>query len=564
MKTADKIITGLILLFFFAVSTISITTKSITNDELAHIPAGYSYWKTFDYRMNVEHPPLMKLLAGIPLLFLNPNLPEGAAWKQSAEWVFGQQFLFEANTNADQIVFWARIPMILVAALLGFYIFKWALELYGRAAGYTALVLYAFNPLVLGHAGLVTTDIGVAAFMFITVYYLWRFCLNPTNKYLFITGIALGLALSAKFTGVYMLPIIAMLMIAWQLRNTGIRKFLTAKSSRKMLLNFFLIAGIAVGVLVLTYGIFEFPKYFSGFRHVSLHSSLFGHKSYLFGNYSETGFRYYFFAAFLFKEPIPLLIMFVAAIFMQRWLMRNSCNELFLLIPIFVYLAAFVMNNINIGIRHILPIYPFLFVFTGKITTWKFRYKYLLLIALLGWYGITSLLIFPHYLAYFNELGGGPAKGYNILIDSNIDWGQDLKGLKQWMGQKGISEIKMAYFGHDSRSYRGINYKELSCGPAKGLMAISVNRLVGFDEKEHQCLKWLRDSETIKPIDTIGYSIYIYNVTDEQHLESLDSICGAECNELCSKKGLQFDKSSYNTGRCLCNCASNNGILQSY
>lgn len=561
MKTTDKLFAGLILLLFFIVVTLAITTKSITNDELAHIAAGYSYWKTFDYRMNVEHPPLMKLMAGTPLLFLNPELPKTTAWKQGAEWIFGQQFFFEANPNADQLVFWARMPMVFVAMLLGFYIFKWASELYGRMAGYTALILYTFNPLVLGHAGLVTTDIGVAAFIFITLYYLWKFCQNPTHKHLFVTGIMLGLALSAKFTGIYLLPVVVILMATWQVCKTGLRQFLRPKAIQKMLLNLLIIFGVAIIILVLTYGIFEFPKYFSGFRQVSLHSSLFGHKSYLFGSYSETGFRYYFFIAFLFKEPIPLLIMLLAAVFMQRWLLHNSRNELFLLIPALIYLAAFVMNNINIGIRHILPVYPILFVFASKITTWKFRYKYIPIVLLLGGYITSSFLIFPHYLAYFNELGGGPEKGYNILIDSNIDWGQDLKGLKQWMGQNGVSSIKMAYFGHDSRSYRNISYEELPCGPSKGLMAISVNRLVGFDEKEHQCFKWLRDS-TVNPITIIGYSIYVYNITEEQYQHGLNLACGSECQKFCSEKGLLFGESRYTIDKCLCNCASSNQAFQ--
>lgn len=553
MRT-DKLAVGFLLFFFFIICTASMSYKSVTNDELAHIPAGYSYWKTFDFRMNTEHPPLMKLLAGIPLLVLNPALPKDIAWKQSAEWSWGHEFLFEANNNADQIVFWARIPMILVAMLLGFYIFRWASELYNKKAGYLALVLFSFSPLVIAHSRLVTTDVGVGAFMFISLYYFWRFCQAPSIKMIVFTGLAAGLAFSAKFTGIYLIPMLGILAVVHQAGKTaGIRDLVYSKSSRRMVLNLVIIFAIGLGVLVLSYGVFEFPKYFTGFKQVTAHSII-GHKSFLLGEYSSEGFWSYFPLAFIFKTPLPMLVLLMASIILYKWTKHKNYNEAFLFIPFVLYLASFMVNELSIGIRHILSAYPLMFVFVGKLSTLKFRYKNILGIILLGWYIGIALLIFPHYLPYFNEFAGG--KGYDILIDSNIDWGQDLKGLKFWMDKRNISEIKMAYFGLDDRAYRNIKYKELKCGPESGLMAVSVNRLVGFDSKEHQCLSWLRESSTIKPIDNIGYSIYIYNVSGEQEKESIELICSAGCKENCFARKLLFEKSEYINEKCLCGCSA--------
>ncbi len=553
---ADKLAVGFLLFFFFIICTASINYKSITNDELAHIPAGYSYWKTFDFRMNTEHPPLMKLLAGIPLLFLNPALPKDIAWKQSAEWSWGHEFLFTANSNADQIIFWARIPMILIAMLLGLYIFKWASELYNKKAGYLALILFTFSPLVIAHSRLVTTDVGVGAFMFICLYYFWRFCQAPSIKMLIAAGIAAGLAFSAKFTGIYLIPMLGILAVVYQIKETAVLKEgLYSKSIRRMILNVIILFVIGFGVLVLSYGVFEFPKYFTGFKQVTAHSVT-GHKSFLFGEYSSKGFWNYFLLAFIFKTPLPMLILLGASIILYKWTKHKNYNEAFLFIPFILYLASFMVNELSIGIRHILSVYPFMFVFIGKLATLKFRYKNVLGAVLLGWYIGIALLIFPHYLPYFNEFAGGPGKGYNILIDSNIDWGQDLKGLKSWMDKRNITEIKMAYFGLDDRDYRKIRYKELKCRPESGLMAVSVNRLVGFDSKEHQCLSWLRESSIIKPIDNIGYSIYIFNVSGGQEKESIGLICLAGCKKNCLAKKLLFEKSEYTDEKCLCECSA--------
>lgn len=555
MKRTDKVIVSLFLLLFFVVSVGVISYKSITNDELAHIPAGYSYWKTFSFRMNTEHPPLMKLIAGFPLLFLNPRLPvESEYWKQSSEWNFGHIFMFQTGNNADLIVLMARIPMIFVAMLLGFYIFKWASELYNTKAGYVALTLYIFNPLVLGHAGLVTTDVGVAAFIFISLYYFWRFCKEPSGTNLILTGVFSGLAFAAKFTGIYIVPMFGLLAAVNYWRSSKSIKELFSAGFLKVLLNLALILIIGIAILILSYGVFEFPKYFVGLGHVLIHSGI-GHKAYLLGVHSDKGFWYYFFLAFLFKEPIPLLILLAGSIILYRWLKKGNNQELFLLIPIAFYLFAFMVNKVNIGLRHILPVYPFLFVFIGKLSTWRFRYRSLFIIPLICWYVLIAAMLFPHYLSYFNEFAGGSENGWTVLIDSNVDWGQDLKGLKVWMNENNVSKVKMAYFGHDDRDYRKIGYEVLKCGPTEGILAVSVNRLVGFDREEHKCLAWLRDSG-LRPMANIGYSIYIYNVTKEQANEIVNNICIDECNIFCSEKGLKFENARFTENRCVCECSS--------
>ena len=146
----EKVIVGILLLIFFILALHSYNQKSIIVDELAHITSGYTYVKTGDFRLNPEHPPLIKTIAAIPLLFLNPNLPpDDQYWVDGDEWNYGANFLFMHNDNTDQIVFWARLPMVLIALLLGVYLYKWAKELYGEKAGLLALTLFAFSPNIL-------------------------------------------------------------------------------------------------------------------------------------------------------------------------------------------------------------------------------------------------------------------------------------------------------------------------------------------------------------------------------------------------------------------------------
>ena len=421
-KAYTKIIVALMLVLMFILATSSMAQKSTTVDETAHIPAGYSYWKTFDYRMNPEHPPLMKLSGGIPLLFLDLNFNKNSQyWKNTDEWNFGKEFLFETNNNTDQILFWSRIPIVLTALLLGFYVFKWSKELYGIKAGFIALFLYIFSPNILTHSRIVQTDMGITAFLFITVYYFWKFCKKRTKSNLIKTGIFLGLACSAKFTGIFLIPIIGILFfthIYLKTKDKNFDKNKLTKYSINMFILIIIIGLIGLFILSLTYGFKEFHYYFEGLNFVINHSTQ-GHASFLMGMHSTQGWWYYFPLAFLFKTPIPTILLILSTITLTIFKKIKDIsikNELFIIIPIVLYLIAFMLNNINIGLRHILPIFPFIFVFVSKIINIKIdinykKYFYIFLIIIGICYLLSNILIYPHYLAYFNVATGGPEQG---------------------------------------------------------------------------------------------------------------------------------------------------------
>ena len=185
------IVAGLLLLIMFLLSVFSIKDDTLTYDESSHIPSGYSYLTQRDYRMNPEHPPLIKDLAALPLLFLHLNFPkDNPNWTQASPAVwwnqfdFGREFLYNSGNNPDKILFWARLPMILVLVIFGWFVFMWARKLWGNKAALIALFLFSFFPTFLAHGRLVTTDIG-AAFGAVFATYFWLEFLEKYDEKIF-------------------------------------------------------------------------------------------------------------------------------------------------------------------------------------------------------------------------------------------------------------------------------------------------------------------------------------------------------------------------------------------
>src|SRR5262245_14671976 len=182
-KTVRRVLAGLaagtLLLVFWLQMVLALSRLSATTDEVVHLPAGYTYWATRDFRLNPEHPPLAKLIAAVPLLALKPHLdlswPE---WKSNQEAIFGYGFLY--TNDADRLLFWGRVPMLLLATLGGLVVFFWARDMFGRTAGLFALAMFAFSPNLLAHGMLVTTDVPVAVFITLALYLYWKNAQHPS------------------------------------------------------------------------------------------------------------------------------------------------------------------------------------------------------------------------------------------------------------------------------------------------------------------------------------------------------------------------------------------------
>jgi len=220
-----RLIVAFALGFMFIVSVLNAKNDSAIFDETAHIGAAYSYVTQHEIRLNPEHPPLIKDLAGLPLLLLNLNFDTNqpfwtgtlpGKWDEG-QWAAGRYLLYQAGNNPDKIIFWARFPIILLSLLLGFFIFKWGREIAGIQAGILALLFYVFDPNILGHNHFVTTDLGIAAFMIFSFYFYLKFIKYPAWKNVLLAGIFLGLLQLAKFSFITAFPIFAVITILYPL-----------------------------------------------------------------------------------------------------------------------------------------------------------------------------------------------------------------------------------------------------------------------------------------------------------------------------------------------------------
>jgi len=534
----EKLIVAFLLSIMFILAVSSMLQKSVTSDEVTHLPAGYSYIKTNDFRMNPEHPPLVKELSGLFLLLINPNIDVGSeSWENTWQWVFGKDLLYNLNDNTDEILFFGRLPIVLLSLLLGFFVYLFAKKLYGVKAGLFALLLYVFSPNILAHSRFVTTDLGGILFLFLTMFYLYNFLKDYSLKNFLLFSLFFGLAQVAKFSNIFLVVlVVVVLLVKFNKKIIHAQPFSVIRFFLIFLVLNIFIVNLFYGfndlynnksksdfVKDLMPGKIEFiedtvynvlrpvpiaGKYIEGLSDV-LQKSKSGHMAYLMGEYNRTGWRHYFIVAFLVKTPISTLILIVLSLVLFRRIKHHGFSELFLILPILLYFIVLSLGYINIGLRHILVIYPFIFVFVSKVVNYK-KIKIMIIILSL-WYVISSLLIYPHYLAYFNE-AIGPDNGHKYLIDSNLDWGQDLKGLDKWLENNEITEkIKLNYDNKLEANYRGINYERYNfCEkPTTGLFAIRINNLVGSAPTLKDCFRWLDEHE---PIAKIGYTIWVYDL----------------------------------------------------
>lgn len=527
-----------LLILFFALALTSAVRKSPTMDEQNHIARGAAYLGTGDPRLSVEHPPLVNVISALPVhLLLHPQLPLETIWWETGEWYhFADLFLWETNANAGQIVFLARLPVMGLGMLLVALVQRWGTQRFGAWGGLLAAVFSALDPNILAHARLSTTDLGGTFFALLAVYAIWSTLRRPSLGRVLASGVALGLAFAAKLSTLTFGPILALVVgVHWFLdTERGVRDFTKWAG-----------AALGVGILALLVvwasyrfqvgalegvGMVPAPFYVRGIRAV-MGFATGGRPGYLLGQVSTEGWWYYFPVAFAVKTPLPTLLALLGASVLA--IARPSRDDLILLLPTLIYFLASMVARLNLGYRHLLPILPFLYIHLGRLLRPVRRgldrrgrlVQGLVVVLLVGWLGVVAAGIYPHFLAYFNPLAGGPERGWRVLADSNIDWGQDLEGLQTWMEQEGVDRVHLAWFGSARPEYYGIDYVLLPGipygfslwpdppfdpqGPEPGVYAISVSNLVGAALPDPEIYAWFRERE---PDAKIGYSVFVFRV----------------------------------------------------
>ncbi len=628
-----------ILCAHYAIAVSSLRQENPTVDEVNHLPAGISYWQTRTFKLYHQNPPLVKLIAALPV-----SRADMDPLYRSAEWdaysplpsFFGEWFMLLHAANYFELFTVSRMLMPGFSVLGGLFVFLWSRRLWGDLGGLLSLLLWCLCPNILAHARLITSDVAASSVGMAATYLFWRYLHAKTWRYAILAGVMLGLAQLTKFSLLLLYGIWPLMWLVRELctfdRASALRRLILAaiQGMTIVIISLFVIdCGYGFEGVGRPLGSFDFASrsfltapgrtlrveknrilnlfwqhrvnrfrgtwmagvpsplpshYLLGFdeqkidadgipaswafKDVTDPDAVTGYPVYLDGEIRRTGWQSYYVKCLLYKMPEGTLFLIgltpIALAFRRA---RASFPDEFALWfpPAMVLGAMTFLTNINIGLRYVLPMFPYVFIAAGRLAPWAWGLagtaRRIALTAVLLPLGLTiasTIAIYPHYLAYFNVLSGGPDRSPPHLIDSNLDWGQDLVGLRRWLREhREEGPVGIAYFGQITPNIfaqRGdpIDWflppaRPGTLGPPsanvlrgpeprlhRGLYAVSASLLQGLDWRVYDPspLTWAGKWETredpyrrkhtfdyfraLTPIANIGHSILIYRLTDDQ------------------------------------------------
>jgi hypothetical protein len=574
----DALVAGAILAVFLGLSYSESAVKSAAFDEPAHIAAGLSYLETGVFRANLQHPPLLKEISGLSMLLGGirwPRIAATAAYLRGDpgterwEWPIGEAIL--TRNGPDRVLRWARFPFPLLASLLGALIYLWGRQVVGPLAALGAVFLYALDPTILAHSFLVTMDVGLAAFTVLFFFALWNYLRDGSVKRLVLCGLALGALLGAKFSGVFLLPVAAVLLLAalrWPAdpdaeRKAGrfdpyvarlvgpndacpcgsgkrfkkchgakglaipVAKPDPLRGARLCLAAF---AAMCLLAYIVIQALYLFPgdplQYVDGIRLVNAdHNN--GWRFFMAGSLAPR-FTSYFLVAYLLKEPLPAIIL--AAIGLAALLRGRQIpviGKLFLILP---PAAIFVGHTIwadDLGIRYIMAALPFAYLLGGlglaTLLGSAARWARWAAIPLCAWSVLAAAGVYPDHLSYFNEsaclltnpgqtgIDGGTRCGPLWLDDSNVDWGQGLKQLKTWLDRNAPGRtVQLAYFGSVDPADYGIRGASISSAALEqGSAAPGLYAVSANFIARASESAWVRK---VVPRAIVGHAMYVFDI----------------------------------------------------
>ena len=501
------------ILMVMALQTLAvIARKSITNDEVGIIPAGYYHLVAGNFQISMDHPPLTKMVAALPMLLIQPNEPslESAKGEESLlsiraheEFLTNQGNFWIANREYfHAISYWSRVPMIALMLLLGILIFVYTRQVFGVRAALISVGLFSIEPNVLAHGRTALNDLPAALAYLLFFFSIYRYLQIPNFRRALLLGLVTGLAIVTKFSLIIAAPIFVCVGIfsvwrapRWNEERTRVTAWFGLASLAALLtINsvyyFQGDSGVAASQFRWLSSIFSgellnlalkgvralsliVPSYLLAGVDAVLARNRFGHPASLLGMHSTLGWWYYFPVAFALKTTIPFLFISIAALCWSIWRLTTKKETilLYLLIPFFIYVAMALTSHIDIGIRHLLPVFPFLFIlggaFLARLTLQTRAAKVLIILVaiLLGWSGVEAVRAFPNHMSYMNELAWQHPHWY-YLSDSNVEWGDDVPELANYLRQHGETKVRAALLGGwATLPYYGVEYIDMQVSP---------------------------------------------------------------------------------------------------
>ncbi len=535
---------GILIAVHLALGLLTAAAKTPTHDEYWHLPVGLLNLAHRRFDFDLLNPPLARMWFALPLWASGVTTEPGANPGETGR-------LFHAGhvDNYRTLFFFGRAGNVLLSCGLAFLLFRWARSLFGLPAAVGTLLFYVGCPNILAHSAVATMDVPVTLGMAGTTWALWRWIETPTWKRAALWGLILGLALATKYTALMMLPF-PLVAAANLLRNPGPRRQVLGQLGAglvlmTMVLNvcyLFQNVGTPLRALPLQsaamkrvqswlspLGSLPVPVARDYVMGVDLQQQMLEHDHPVFldGEWTLEGDLRYFLYALAYKLPHLLQIAIVlGAISLVRTSRPLRLAMFWVLVPALLLISIASFQKAQLGIRYILPAFPALFLCAGAALARLVPgtpARRGIALAALAFAAALPLRHHPHHLAYFNELAGGPVGGRKHLLDSNLDWGQDLHLVKNWMDAHGQTKIHLAYFGMVDPHKLGIDYEVPFGELDPGWYAISVNFVEG---QPSGLLK--PDGSTLivtpgayrmfqneKAAERLGYSIDLFHITNE-------------------------------------------------
>jgi hypothetical protein len=549
VRPGTAFVGGLVLVGLFALRADHFArTTSQTFDEGAHLTAGVSYWRTGDFRLNREHPPLLKLLWAIPVVVRDdvPFDPDPDAWEHKDHWRVADGFLYDGEADHFELLLAARRVNIALGVALVALVGWWAHRLWGPGAGLLACGLAATDPNLAAFAALLSMDLGLALFGTAAAYALWEYGDTDASGWFYLAGLCLGLTLATKFTAVVAAAGLAAGAAAFavtggQLTVPHHPPAYTVRGRLAAALGALVRLGLVAAVVVVAaYAGLHVVDWPAGFKQQVLRGDQGDPHFFLDGEVSSTGWWRYFPVVLGIKTPpgtLVLAALSVAGLFFGRRFTRKDVA--FAVVPALAYGLAIAAARIDLGWRVLLPAYPLLILVAARCATlvpkpgrWQTVGVALLAGAVL--WGATDVRHLGRELSYANGLGATRANLHERLGDSNVDWGQGLKALKAEVGD---SVIYLSYAGTARPEAYGLRYERLPgwgqfhavppdrVDPAgRVLVAVSVSNLQGTYLPDPTTYRWLLDRD---PVSRTDGSIWLFDVTgDADAIARLRTLAG--------------------------------------
>jgi len=574
ISSPPLLVAVMLLMAFWGQALFGSVRLSLTTDEPMHIAMGYTELTTGDYSLLPQHihPPLVNMWAAWPLL-IRPDHPDPRqmpGWAEGNLWKFSAQLLAQLGP-VESVELATRVPIMLLALLLGALVYRWASDLLSMRAGLIALLLYAFDPGILSSSQFNTTDMGALAFGLLATFAAWHATRRITLGRIALVGLALGMSIASKVSGLFFAPMLALLIGVSLLRAHWGQWKVLGQQVIRWAIRLALICVLAFGVVWASYRFevrtlpgMSFPvpaaSHWLVLQAFNQHVAE-GHYAFLVGQVAQHGWWWYFPLALIIKTPLPTLLLLVIALISRlRQQSASWTDDVWLLATPVVYFINAMLSTIDIGYRHLLPIFPFLFIYIAvqvagrktqsagharvtvsprhRVTVSSRHLVTLPVLLLLGWYIVGTLRIFPDYVAYFNELVSGADGGYHYLVDSNTDWGQTLKELKRYLDAHSISNVNLSQFTFIDPGTYGLSYRPIApmngappvlparFNPPPGMYAISTTTLQGIPLADPEQFDWFRRRA---PEVQVGHAMFVYRVEAASSLSLRPRAWVAQC-----------------------------------